>query len=1113
MRTLATCSAVLVLASLGGHAIGDDTELYLGSVAAGGASRPKVLIILDNSGSMNTEVPSTKPEYDPGTTYTTQGTVSSGRIYWSTDGIPPAPDSDHYFPAASNRCATSTTVLAAEGTYTDYITAWRASKGAMDWRALNDSDGSRSSSYVDCKSDVEKSNASNPGSPAASDGYPDAKGATPYTSNVADSDVTWKNIGARSLFTSNYMNWYHNTTLGGGDKTRIQIAKEVVTSIIDSNPSVDFGLMVFNTNSDGGPHGGRLVKKIVENMSVTERTTLKTTVNNLSAETWTPLCETLFEASRYFSGGAVHFGDDQSGASPTRDTSAETSGSYISPMGDCQQAYVIFMTDGEPTKDTAADALVDALPGIGSTSGSRLDELAGWLYRTDLDGDSSNGTQRVVTYTIGFATDQELLSSTAAKGGGRYYTADSATELQDSFQGAINEILSTDATFTAPSVAVNSFNRTRSLDDVYIAMFRPEARPRWPGNLKKLRINASGVLVDANNVAAIDPTTGDIKETAQTLWSTTSDGGRVQAGGAGALLAARDPVTRIIKVNSGTGGALEDFTSTNANLTPSLFNAADVAEKNAIINWARGVDVDDEDEDESTTDNRSWILGDPLHSRPLVINYGARTGYSETNPDVRILMGTNAGFLHMFKAGDGSEAWAFLPKDLAPLLKTLRDNVSSESHPYGLDATAVAHVYDANNDGTIGGGSDKVYLFIGQGRGGSAYYALDITDPDSPSFMWRIDDTSAGFSELGQSWSTPSITKIPGHSGLVLILGGGYDTNKDIEEVGTDDLSGRGVFIVNALTGALIWSATPAANSATNLQANSLVDSIAAPVSTLDSNSDGLTDRIYAADTGGNVWRIDLPGSALPTTSQTTWSMFKLAAFGGNTASTDRRFFNKPDVVRTRLGTVAFDALALGSGNRSHPLESAVTNRFYMIRDTEINTSYHGSGGTPVPSTLTESDLYDGTSNVIQDGTAEEKTAALSALSVKRGWYITLQLSGEKNLASSITLGGTVFFTTFDPDTSATSCVPVPGRGYLYAVNLQYGTAVYNWETANSPNTIQKSDRGVEVGQRLPDSVTPHFGEDEIRIIGVGAGDSGSGSYETGVSLQTQGIYWYPVAN
>lgn len=1113
MRTLAACTTALVLAGLAGQTLGDDTELYLGSVAQGGASRPKVLIILDNSGSMNTEVPSTRPEYDPNTTYATQGSVTSGRIYWSSNGTPPGPDSDHYFLADSNRCASSISVLGSEGTYTDYMAAWRAVKGSMDWRTVNDSAGTRTSSYIDCKTDVDQSNDGNPGAPAAVSGYPNAKGTTPYTSNVANSDVSWNNMGARTLYTANYMNWYHNSSIATAAKTRIQIAKEVVTSIIDSNPTVDFGLMVFNTNGDGGPHGGRLIKKIVENMTDTERATLKTTVNSLSAETWTPLCETLFEAARYFSGGDVHFGDDQSSASPARDTSAESGGKYISPMGDCQQSYIIFMTDGEPTKDTAADALVDALPGIGSTSGNRLDELAGWLYRTDLDGNESNGTQRVVTYTIGFATDQVLLSATANKGGGRYYTAENSIQLQDSFQGAINEILSTDATFTAPSVAVNSFNRTRSLDDVYIAMFRPEARPRWPGNLKKLRINADGVLVDANGVAAIDPATGDIKETAQTLWSTASDGGRVQQGGAGALLAARDPSTRVIKTNSGTGGALENFTTSNANLTAATFGAADDAEKNAIINWARGIDVDDEDEDESTTDNRPWILGDPLHSRPLVINYGARTGYSTSNPDVRILMGTNTGFLHMFKAGDGSEAWAFLPKELAPLLKTLRENVSSNSHPYGLDGTAVAYVYDANNDGTLSGAGDKVYLFVGQRRGSSAYYALDITDPDNPSFMWRIDDTSTGFGELGQSWSTPTVTKIPGHSGLVLIFGGGYDTNKDIEAVGTDDSAGRGVFIVNALTGALIWSATPAANSATNLQVSTLVDSIAAPVSVLDSNGDGLTDRIYAADTGGNVWRVDMPGSALPTTAQTTWSMFKLAAFGGTTASTDRRFFNKPDVVRTRMGDTAFDAIALGSGNRSHPLESTVVNRFYMIRDTEINTSYHGSGGTAVPAALVESDLYDVTNNLIQDGTAEEQTAAMTALAAKRGWYVTLERSGEKNLAPSITLGGTVFFTTFDPDTSNTSCVPVPGNGYLYAVNLQYGTAVYNWETASSPNTVQKADRNVEVGQRLPDAVTPHFGEDEIRIIGVGAGDNGSGSYETGVSLQTQGIYWYPVSN
>jgi len=1087
-----------------------DTELYVNNINSGQSGRPKVLIIFDNSGSMNNIVPGTQASYDPSITYNTQGSINSSRLYWSKKGTPPSENSKKYILVNSNRCASSQASLNTTGFYTDYIKVWKPKNGTVLWGSVRENKDTRNSSFMDCSRDYEDQITQNPGSPAQADGYPLNTSSGPYTSNYGISDATWKKKHNRTLYTANYMNWYHDDSSSGIDMKRIDIAKDVVSNILNSNPNVDFGMMVFNHNGSGKPSGGRVVNKINENMTIAQRDSLKTMVNNLTPSTWTPLCETLYEAYRYFGALGVYYGDDDPDRTPLRDMSAETNGTYISPLGDCQQVYVILMTDGAPTYDTNANSLIDSLPGIGSTNGNRLDELAGWLYSTDLDGNSANGTQRVVTYTVGFTIDQSLLSDTAEKGGGRYYTADNASELSDAFQAALNEILQTDTTFTSPAVAVNSFNRSRSLDDVYIAMFRPQVGPRWAGNLKKLTINSSGTLVDVNGVAAIDPVTGSIKDTAQTVWSTSSDGGSVLEGGVGALLAARDSATRIIKTNTGSNDALEIFNTSNSNLTNSHLGVATTAERDALINWIRGVDVDDEDEDDSDTDTRPWIVGDPLHSRPLVLNYGARFGYTSSSPDIRILMGTNHGVLHMFGANDGAEDWAFMPKELLGINDTLRTNGSSDAHRYGIDGSTIAYVYDQNNDGTINSG-DKVYLYVGLRRGGNAYYALDITNPDNPIFMWRIDASSTGLSEWGQSWSTPVVTKIPGFSGPVLVISGGYDTDKDEEVViGTADSEGRGVYIINALTGALIWSATPAANSATNLQVSGLTDSIPATVSVLDSNSDGLTDRIYSGDTGGNIWRIDMPGNSLPTSSQNTWSMFKVASLGGTTTSTDRRFFNQIDIVQTRSGSLNYDALALGSGNRSHPNETSVNDRFYMIRDTLIKTAYYGSGGLPVPAALVETDLYDATSNVIQDGSTSEQTAAVDALAVKEGWYIALERSGEKSMSISLTLDGTVYFTTFAPDSSTLTCVPVPGQGYLYAVDLHDATAVFEWDSSTSD--ISKEDRTVSVGGRLPDSVTPHFGEEEIRIIGVGAGEEGKGSYNTGSALTTLGIYWYQEA-
>ncbi|VAW88335.1 Type IV fimbrial biogenesis protein PilY1 [hydrothermal vent metagenome] len=1087
-------------------ALAQDTELYVNNVNSGEGARPKVLIIFDNSGSMSNIVPGTQPSYDSSIIYNPQGSINSTRLYWSKSGTPPSENSSEYILVDSNRCASSQGTLNTTGFYTDFSRVWRANKeGKLRWRSVSNNSGTRNSSFIDCYRDYEDQIATNPGSPAQADGYPLSKNSGPYTINHGSSNAKWNSN--RTFFTANYMNWYHDSSLGT-DRKRIDIAKDVVTNIIGSNPNVDFGMMVFNHNGSGKPSGGRVVRKIDEDMTMAQRDSLKTMVNSLTPFTWTPLCETLYEAYRYFGALGVYYGDDDPLRTPLRDMMAENDGTYISPMGDCQQVYVILMTDGEPTYDTNANGLIGNLPGIGPVSGNRLDELAGWLYANDLDGDSTNGIQRVVTYTVGFTSDQTLLSDTAEKGGGRYYTADSASELSDAFQSALNEILQTDTTFTSPAVAVNSFNRSRSLDDVYIAMFRPQVGPRWAGNLKKLTINSTGTLVDANGVAAIDPATGSIKDTAQTVWSTSPDGGSVLEGGVGALLAARDPSTRVLKTNTGSESALEMFNTSNSNLTNSHFGVATTAERDALINWVRGVDIDDEDEDGSDTDTRPWIVGDPLHSRPLVLNYGARPGYTISNPDMRILMGTNHGVLHMFGASDGAENWAFLPKELLTINDKLRTNASSDAHLYGVDGSTIAYVYDQNNDGTISGSSDKVYLYVGLRRGGNAYYALDITNPDNPIFKWRIDASSTGFSELGQSWSTPIITKIPGFSGPVLVISGGYDTNKDLKGVvGTADSEGRGVYIVNALTGTLIWSATPAANSAINLQVSDLTDSVPSTVSVIDSNSDSLSDRIYFGDTGGNVWRIDMPGNSLPTSSQNTWSMFKVASLGGTTSSTDRRFFNQIDIVQTRSGSLDYDALALGSGNRSHPNNTTVNDRFYMLRDTLTKTAYYGAGGLAVPTTLIEADLYDATSNVIQNGNASEKTVAVDALAVKNGWYIALERSGEKSMSASLTLDGTVYFTTFAPDSSILTCVPVPGEGYLYAVDLHEATAVFEWDSSTSD--ITKEDRTVSVGGRLPDSVTPHFGEDQVRIIGVGAGEQGKGSYDTGSALTTLGIYWY----
>lgn len=390
----------------------------------------------------------------------------------------------------------------------------------------------------------------------------------------------------------------------------------------------------------------------------------------------------------------------------------------------------------------------------------------------------------------------------------------------------------------------------------------------------------------------------------------------------------------------------------------------------------------------------------------------------------------------------------------------------------------------------------------------------------------------AGFGELGQSWSEPVVTKIPKYSNPVLIFGAGYDTNKDATGVATPDSMGRGIFIVDAEKGTLVWSITPAANSATNMQETGLQHSVAAKVTKLDANGDGLTDRIYFADTGGNLWRVDLPGNSLPTSAQNTWRIVKLLSVNGGTTATDRRFFNQPDIVRTRNGASAYDAVLIGSGNRAHPNEVDVTNRFYMIEDRQTNIYFDAeptgsecgtvaNPGTrahdfrcelPLRDGVNDTDLYDATANLVQDGSTAQQTAATASLADTNGWYIDLEHTGEKSLSRAITVSGTVFFTTFVPETgsAANICAPIPGTGYLYAVDLHDASAVFDFSANGS---LSKIDRIVKLGGLIPDTPTPHFGPDSrIRLVfPSGGGPIGlPNPFDTEKEIQgAAGIYWY----
>jgi len=848
----------------------------------------------------------------------------------------------------------------------------------------------------------------------------------------------------------------------------------------------------------------------------TVRARLKQEVDNLEYKSGTPIVDTLYEAASYYRGGAVDYGkvrglnaattsrseytrvshpasytggtvlrdvactDDNLNATECKAEAIQSSPVYTSPISDaCQTSHIVLLSDGAPSSNSSA-AKVRTMTGDTSCvdSGNQAcgRELATFLYEENQS--SLDGTQNVVTYTIGFALNSgsgasaiSFLTNLASDGGGAYYSASSSAGLATAFDTIIADILTTTSTFVAPGAAVNQFNRLIHDDDVYFSLFKPDERPLWPGNLKKYAI-ANSVVVDAADAAAVDTATGMFKDTARSFWSISADGNDVDLGGAsGERSLTRNTYTYVSGSSSTTlSNADNNLHEDNTLVTTSALGlgATETTQRSNVLKWARGVDLKDYDEDGNTTEVRLQY-GDPLHSQPVIITYGG----TAASPDNTIYFGTNEGFLHAVNASTGAEVFSFIPDELLPNLNTLYTNSSASDHPYGLDGTITVWTHDDNGDNDLGDTDDFAYLYLGMRRGGLSYYALDITDRSNPAFKWKITGGTGDYTELAQSWSTPVQTKVKIGSTEynVLVIGGGYDEDQDTYTTRTADSSGRAIYMVNAEDGSVVWQG---GLSGADENFTDMLYSMPGDIRVIDINHDGLADIMFAADMGGQIWRFDIDNGASNKNALVAGGV--IADFGASSdTANNRRFYTTPDVALVKSGTSKFLTIALGSGWRAHPLDEVVTDRFYVLRDPDWGTA-------PASYTkLAQSNLVDVTSTI--DSAAIQTSIAGG----QKGWYITLTNSGEKVISDSITVANQVVFSTYQPNTASSGCSAAQGTGRTYVVNVLDGTPTVNLDTVvtDDDDNLTIEDRTVTLKRGgIPPKPTVLFAPDPVVLIG-----------------------------
>jgi len=602
--------------------------------------------------------------------------------------------------------------------------------------------------------------------------------------------------------------------------------------------------------------------------------------------------------------------------------------------------------------------------------------------------------------------------------------------------------------FAASAVPVNPFDRTRNLSDVYISVFQPTSTARWVGNLKKYR-SEDGVQVGQDGRPVIDPVTGLYARDAFSFWSALPDGDRVSDGGA----ASRLPIPSARRVFTDLSG--NDLSRVDPGTQAVLDALTDVpeAERAAVINWALGRDVQDVDNDDDRTEAR-LDMGDSLHVQPLTVFYSGTIA----NPVAAVFLATNDGFLHSFDAKTGVENWAFIPRRLLNPLYPLFLNTEATEKTYGLDGEInLAIVKDDGRPGIDRASGERAILLFGMGRGGDAVFAVDVSDREAPKLLWKISGADSAFADLGQTWSPPvaARVKIGGTIRNVAIFGGGYDPGQD-NRTFRQDTRGNAIYMVDLQTGTRLWSVgSKTARGPHDLEMRAMDYSIPAPVKPLDLNGDGVAERFYVGDMGGQLWRFDIVNGQ--TSASTLVEGGVLASLGGAdkpTIANLRRFYRAPDVAPIIQNGKLLLTINIGSGYRGHPLDTNTREAFFSIRDFDVFGVIDRGAYLPPVSV---DDLVDITND------ADPDLPFASA-----GWQLRLVRGpGEKVLGESLTFNNTTYFTSFTPRETTSECTGGAGISFLYAISVFDGRAVTNFDSpVGEPLTV--ADRARTLNTDIP---------------------------------------------
>jgi len=463
---------------------------------------------------------------------------------------------------------------------------------------------------------------------------------------------------------------------------------------------------------------------------------------------------------------------------------------------------------------------------------------------------------------------------------------------------------------------------------------------------------------------------------------------------------------------------------------------------------------------ERTNEGKGWdfrqrksLLGDIIHSSAVYVGKpslnwpsgggfpGGDNAYSAFAKDKRnrravVAAGANDGMLHVFAADTGKELLAYLPGNLFSTAPSEGYHYLTDpdyAHRYYVDGTpAVSDVFIPSRFSTS---PHWRSVLVGiEGSGGRGLFALDLTDPNrfaeanaTDLVLWEF--SSADDPHLGRTLARPTIALLP-NGRWAAIVGNGY------EHTATGTVSsGQAELFIIYLDGGLDrkWSeGRDYLRIPTGVGSVTQRNGLSTPA-VIDTNGDGVADRVYAGDVHGNLWAFDLSS-----TKATDWSV---AHRGPLFTSTPRQPITvRPEIIRhpamPQSGNQPNLMIFFGTGQYLVAGDNTTTDTqsFYAIWD-------RGDGKLKPTDLVEQVFLRTGQSGGrITDPDRWQRLKVdykKSGTGDRYGWYLDLPDRGERVVTDARYRSGLVFFNTLvpsDPRPCATG-----GTGWMMSVDALTG--------------------------------------------------------------------------